>query len=197
MANAREKRNLGGKDSSGSATGHTIRQRALEKLADHITNDDMLLYRDMELDTFEVNGKWWLDHAEKGAEVKERMVELLTQIRFAQDERVVLVGHSHFFRELMRSFMDSESCEASGNSELCDALRSNVIENCAVVAVKLKFAESGNDVSGCIKGVEMLFGTKVKADKAKGTGSNSSGSDRDSDDDTTSRSASGVRSKST
>ena len=42
--------------------------------------------------------------------VAERIAELIAQVRFCEAESVILVGHSHFFREMLRNCVHPDDC---------------------------------------------------------------------------------------
>ena len=50
----------------------------------------------------------WVTAAETKEQVAKRMEELVHQIHYSPHERIVLVGHSHFFRALFQRFLHSE-----------------------------------------------------------------------------------------
>jgi len=112
--NLREKRNFGGKDSSGKWCGAALTAGVHAELstlyADVPSTAEALCT--VPLDLSAVENKWWLGSKESEVHVSERIAELLAQLRFAPQSTIVLVGHSHYFREMLRHFR-SPNCKAS------------------------------------------------------------------------------------
>jgi broad specificity phosphatase PhoE len=176
MSNLREKKNLGGFDSSGSAVGAGVAKRLGETTR--------FLYQDSPgvasallacapIDSGEVADKWWSEIVESKAEVKSRTNELLWQLQFAPEERIALVGHSHFFREVFRHHLSPKF--AAANRLLALRLANQKLSNCGVVAVTFDFGARdvayvtlGEEAaaklvaaSGVIDGVELMLGTTL------------------------------------
>ena len=61
-----------------------------------------------------------------------RLSALLEQIRYSPAESVVLVGHSHFFRELLKAYLHDDF--DARDPELAAALRKKKLSNCGVRA---------------------------------------------------------------
>ena len=83
----------------------------------------------------------------------------LVQVRFRPEERLVLVGHSHYFRELFRHFC-AEGCElvdADGSAAKAELLHSKKLSNCGVAKCELDFTAEGAPVVS----VKLLFGTRL------------------------------------
>ena len=92
--NLREKRNMGGKDSSGKWTGEAIREGvhgALTTLYEDAPGSVERLAA-VPLELAHVQNKWWLGSKESEAHVVERIAELLAQVRFCPHSSLVLVG---------------------------------------------------------------------------------------------------------
>eukprot|EP00301_Raphidiophrys_heterophryoidea_P013057 c20399_g1_i1.p1 GENE.c20399_g1_i1~~c20399_g1_i1.p1 ORF type:complete len:461 (-),score=136.46 c20399_g1_i1:1402-2784(-) len=166
-ANAREKRNAGGRDSSGQAVGQEIRKRALETLKPNLSVEDWANsdFEKIVFDTLEVEVKWWIDHKEPEEDVQNRTSELMWQLRYMHESHIILVGHSHFFREIMQHFV-SPGCV---NPELAAKLKEKVIVNCGVMKLDLDFSgcDSFGKLQSVIHGVEFLFGTTLKDKEEK------------------------------
>jgi len=166
MANAREKRNAGGRDSSGQAVGPAIRQRVLDTLKPNFSESDWkkLQFEKTAFDTEEVDTKWWIDHKEPDEDVFKRMDELMWQLRYMPDPHIILVGHSHFFRAMMQRYLSKQFTEANAAfaTELCD----RVLMNCGVMRLELDYSaakstEPMNDIE-LIRNAEFLFGSSFK-----------------------------------
>jgi|Transcript_6825 hypothetical protein len=79
------------------------------------------------------------------------------QVHFNKSTSVVLVGHSHYFREVMRHFR-SDDCKLSSEGESLNAeqLKSKKLSNAGVIKCELDFTQVKPVVS-----VELLFGTSL------------------------------------
>lgn len=141
--NLREKRNFGGKDSSGRWKGEALRAGVRgairELLADAPERAAALCA--VPLDLTHVHEKWWLNSAEADGAVADRLAELLFQIRFSRAASQALVGHSHFFRELFRHFL-APGCtlrDAAGRTLDVAALASRKLSNAGIARCELDF----------------------------------------------------------
>lgn len=96
-ADARERRNFGGRDSSGTRTGADIlvKLKSLLPDASHAFAD--------RVDVAEVEDVWWKDEREDATQMQERLCRFVAALESAPD-CVVVVGHSHFFCELFGLF---------------------------------------------------------------------------------------------
>ena len=60
-------------------------------------------------DSTEVSqGKWWVDTKETRASVHDRIEEMLCQVEYAEESDIIIVGHSHYFREIFRHYVCEE-----------------------------------------------------------------------------------------
>jgi len=155
--NLREKRNFGGMDSSGkwhgNALAQNVREAMLELYSDAPTEGQRLSAP--QLDLTHVQDKWWLDSKENKDQVAARITELLAQVRFRPEGSIVLVGHSHYFRELLHHSMDA-SCTLHGSHEPRTALSKKKLSNGGVARLQVDFERENP-----IVGVELLFGTEL------------------------------------
>ena len=56
------------------------------------------------LDIAQVGAQWWVGSAESEEAVRARIDDALCQLRFSPESSAVIVGHSHYFREMLRAF---------------------------------------------------------------------------------------------
>jgi len=126
MANARERRNFGGRDTSGTRTGADI----LVKVKDSIKDPSYHSFVDR-VDVRDVENPWWNDEREDSRQMQDRIWRFVEELRYAPDCFVV-VGHSHFLRELFGLF----GCQDDPRSDFCR----KKISNGGVVMVTLDFS---------------------------------------------------------
>ena len=96
--------------------------------------------------------QWWLGQKEEEAHVVARTKELLAQLRYCEARSIVLVGHSHYFRELFRNFMP-EAAQA-----LAPDLLKKKLSNCGMVAIDLNWADQPKKP---VAGARLLFDTEL------------------------------------
>lgn len=98
-----------------------------------------------------MRSRWWVGGAAERADgvggVKQRLSDLMDQIRYAPADTVVLVGHSHALREVLRSQLSARFVECE--PELCSALKSKKLSNCGVARLELDFDGADAPIVGC------------------------------------------------
>jgi broad specificity phosphatase PhoE len=112
--NAREKKNMGGRDTQGLVVGADCARRALAKLAEVAPAEEVRSFASAaNLNCDEVDEAWWNTAPEGKDKVQERMRELLHQIHYSEHDTIVIVGHSHFFRAM---FQVRAACARGGKN---------------------------------------------------------------------------------
>lgn len=111
----------------------------------------------IELDDLECRGAWWSLAPESKEEVAARLHELIAQVRYHPAEVVVLVGHSHLIRELMRKELRPAWAEA--HADLAADLYQRKLANCGVARLDLLFDAE----RPCIADVRLVGGTTTVA----------------------------------
>jgi broad specificity phosphatase PhoE len=143
-ANARERRNILGRDTTGQAKGKAeIFQRLRRALGPELEEQfDRYLHEIAnELDTTEANCRWWNDSRETEAAFRERVWEFLRQLLYLSEESIIVVGHSHFFRSLIQQTLNlSATIVGVDRAALC----SKKLMNCGVMAVTLDFRKGAD-----------------------------------------------------
>ena len=88
----------------------------------------------------------------------ERTAELLSHLRYCDAASVAVVGHSHYFRELFRNFMDPAAVADAAANPSGEALLHKKLANCGVAAVELDWSRpEGKPIAA----VRLLFGTEL------------------------------------
>jgi len=107
-----------------------------------------------------VQNKWWLGSAESEAHVADRIQELLAQVRFCPQPSLVLVGHSHYFRELLRHFRAKECRAVDATGVAIDAkdLESKKLTNAGIARCELDWDA---DAEKPVAEVALLFHTDL------------------------------------
>jgi broad specificity phosphatase PhoE len=111
------------------------------------------------LDDAEVRSRWWSAGPEVASGVGgvgQRLYDLMDQVKYAPSEVVVLVGHSHLMRELLKAQISERF--AQREPQLCADLRKLKLSNCGVARLELDFDEADAPIVGCrlLAGTELL-----------------------------------------
>ena len=159
--NARERVNPGSVDSFGCALGAAeIRSRLEEKTANLFDGDAAAAAAavgGVVLDDAEVRSRWWPGGPESKEEVQQRLTATMQQIQYSAAASIVLVGHSHFFRELLRANLSAGVAKSA--PELAKELTSKKLSNCGVACLELDFEAGGPPIVD----VQLLAGTRLVA----------------------------------
>ena len=156
--NLREKRNFMGRDSSGKYFGSKIQAELVKHLRTLYPGKnkpfaDRLSSVPLDLDA--VMDYWWYSKSEDSEFVQQRMNEVMYQLRFGKESSVALVGHSHFFREFLISFLGKDAKYTLANGQKGDAkdLKSKKLCNAGVMRCEVVWK---NEVP-MIDDVELLY----------------------------------------
>eukprot|EP00662_Eupelagonemidae_sp_cell21_P025457 gene25457-26188_t len=163
-----DKRNFGGKDSTGSHAGPDFKLRIREAMQTLLPRQgELTRYVDaVEFDAAEVQCEWWNTSKESAADLEARAEEFLTQLRYCPESRIIVVGHSHFTRYILSNHMAEGATIHPSVGATAEGLRSRVLCNCGVAGVRMDFRRSPHSI---ITEVGFLFGTRLKGEKgAKG-----------------------------
>lgn len=115
-ANVREKKNWGGLDSIGRVCGVMCHQRALEELRELDADSggpsaaEVAKLSKIQVDPLEAQEEWWADGVESDKNLEARLHEFLDQIQHAPQSRIVVVAHSHLFRNIFKRFLHPCFC---------------------------------------------------------------------------------------
>jgi len=160
--NLREKRNVGGKDSSGKWVGEKITTGVHAELTKLLGDEPerAAALKTVPLDLAYVHTRWWLGSKESSDGVRERVEELLHQVRFDPAPSQVLVGHSHYFREMFRHFAapDCTLTDGAGHPLPADQMGSKKLSNAGVARCELDF---GSHPKAPLVAVQLLFHTQL------------------------------------
>ena len=148
VANARERLNPGSADSFGCALGaEEVMARVVSKTSDLYGGDETVARAavgGIELDDLEVKSRWWSAGPEAKEGVALRLAAFLQQVQYSEEEVVVLVGHSHYIRELLKANLNP--CIAERDPDFAARLRKNKLSNCGVARIDLDFAADGPSI---------------------------------------------------
>lgn len=166
MANAREKQNFGGLDTQSTKLGSLIVQNTLEETYSLYTGASegaaeaiLDAFSKLRFDAEEVLDSWWCDTPlESSAQLKVRMHEFMCQLAFSPHRTIVVVGHSHFFREIMKTYISEEF--RTKNKDFAKDLSTGKLMNCGVVRVDLDPHAFAADAA-CLVDAELVLDTTL------------------------------------
>ncbi len=206
--NAREKRNFGGRDSSGTTFGKDLMPfYAKEFFEMHQTYDTAIKHAASpttpfggraadfsvapmpsppelaqmleKLNTTEAETKWWQDDAEGHDDSSRRIGDLFfQQVMFDERPIITVVGHSHFFRDLLAFYMSNSVREKIRNKSYgadqgftLEQWTTYKLENCGALHLEFDYSAilaswkqgtaAGMEDLKCIEKATLLFGTKL------------------------------------
>lgn len=161
--NARERLNPGSADSFGCAVcASEVLDRTISKTRDLFDGDDSAareVVGGIALDDTEVQSKWWSTVPEGKEGVSQRMAALVRQIQYSSAEVILLVGHSHFLRELMKEQLRDNF--VSKEPALAAQLKKCKLSNCGIARLDLEFDDDVAIGKKVIADVRLLAGTKL------------------------------------
>jgi len=169
---AREQKNLGGKDSTGVAVGADIPVRAVADMEQIYQDVDerqreqaLKEVKRVRMDTSGVTEKWWGDiYGDDGNRTDERCDKLAEHLRGTRGNgpggggTSIVVGHSLFFRNLFRSFLRKPSQGwqnmTDPYSQVALSLTTHTLPFCGVVGCLFEWDAEGK--ASIVKAVPIL-----------------------------------------
>ena len=174
IRDAREIKKIGGIDTCGTAMGSQILTRVTSEMASLAQNQKAESGKEVpekavfSLDPNDALNRWWTAAASADSHqcVLDRQHDMLRKLMFADEQTIVVVGHSLFFRKLFETFIPATAASAkatdkSKNRRDDAALKEFgdfKMENAAVVQCAMDFT---GGLESCITDAKLLFGTKL------------------------------------
>mmetsp|Transcript_10626 Transcript_10626/g.24165 ORF Transcript_10626/g.24165 Transcript_10626/m.24165 type:complete len:510 (+) Transcript_10626:53-1582(+) len=160
MPNAREKQNLGGRDSMPSKIGADIVQHAHDELRRLYQDQDasvLKTFNQLVFDCQEVQDQWWHEtHVESHMDLEERLQEFMSQLVYSPHRNIVVVGHSHFFRAVFQKHLSKEFQDKKPS--FARQLATMKMSNCGIARLEI---DPRHDDEGVITDVELLLNTRI------------------------------------
>jgi len=165
MGSAREKQNLGGLDSMSNKTGVEIIRHTGQELK-HLLEGAavpgpsiMSTFNSLRFDVQDAEEEWWCSHLQDDKEeLKLRLKDFMSQLLYTPHRTAVVVGHSHFFREVFKQFLSKELREKPLGKDLVK----KKMGNCAVIKLCLDPNRGLDD--GPISSAELVLSSKMVSD---------------------------------
>lgn len=156
---ARERLNIGGYDSMGEAIGGDAWHREMRNSIVELCGgaDAAARYVDaVRFNMREVDARWWSTRPESRRDLINRLGEIMSQILHSPLTDLVLVTHSHFFRDLLCRYMSSSAEVRGANAK---DLRKRKLCNCGVAAVDIDFGRPRKEL---ITRVSLMLGSTLE-----------------------------------
>lgn len=162
LSNLREVKNFGSFDTVGQHSGGAIevhvRNKLIEAMGETRAQKAMAT-----LHSYDAQGEWWtpLEAKETKEDVDARFSELFSQLRYGtRDDKIILVGHSHFFRHLVRHYISPEYKERE--PEWTQQLYHSKLDNGAGMRLTLQWDHSEDPMCGPkVSQARLIFGSKL------------------------------------
>ena len=106
LANCREFKSIGGRDSTGSKVGSDIKNRCLQKLKKYKDDGFVQKYKQIAWDFNDCSSKWWSGINDKGKkDIDERFNDFINFVRYRPERNIIIVSHSVFIRYFFKRFV--------------------------------------------------------------------------------------------
>mmetsp|Transcript_40011 Transcript_40011/g.101622 ORF Transcript_40011/g.101622 Transcript_40011/m.101622 type:complete len:609 (+) Transcript_40011:132-1958(+) len=143
MPNAREKHNLGGMDTVSTKTGVSILHGVLKKLRDlsrDAKDGDATgapeTFGRLRFDITATEEQWWSEgRSEPKAQVQLRMREFMSQLLYSPHRSIVVVGHSLFFKAVMKCYLNEEF--KTKQPDFAERVSKMKLMNCGILRLEL------------------------------------------------------------
>lgn len=166
MPQAREKKNTAFSfDSQPSKIGNDIVKRAFDELLLLYKGQEeriIATFKKLKFDTEEVQDQWWFDaSAESSKILQARMDDFMSQLLYSPHRTMVVVGHSYFFRAILKQYLSEEF--KSKSPQFAADIGSKKLSNCGVVRVDM----DPRLVGAPIVDVQLVLGTTLLSEHSK------------------------------
>jgi len=126
--------------------GDDIKAKACQCLADvgvTKTETSLAWARDVVFDENDVLSNWWTTKSglDCDTDVEERLADFMSTVQFVPEASIICVGHSLFFRELMRHYIAKGSRLELSQPDLVEGLRTQKMANAACLRVDVFFPQ--------------------------------------------------------
>jgi broad specificity phosphatase PhoE len=171
LRNIREVKNVGSFDTVGSLMGDGISEHVREMLARDLGEEraNKILPSALVIDFNEAVGPWWtpLEVKESHDDVRMRFNELWAFLRYGVSaNKIILVGHSHFFRFMMKEYM-SDAFKAT-EPQWTSQLSSGKLDNGACIRVAVAWENAADPMAApAVNSGRLVFGSKLIIEEEK------------------------------
>jgi len=146
VSDAREKRNLGGRDTQGQALGQDIVDRALRELSRLFygtpTREIPPEIRKVGINVNDCTQIWWNTNAESAERFVQRLDSLAMHLGYLQSTSIIVTSHSHFIRAFFKRFISDRAVQQQ--PDLGSVLQSNLLSNGGVLGLDMEYSSAGS-----------------------------------------------------
>lgn len=169
LRNLREVKNFGSFDTVGKYMGDDILKHVKDVfIRDVGSQETEELLRGVQVDSHDAKGPWWtpLEVNENKKEISERFADVWSFLRYATPaETIILVGHSHFFRFMMKEYMSQEFRERE--PEWTKELSECKLDNAACMKIRVTWDPNVSSPMDPpkIETAQLVFDSQLVAEK--------------------------------
>lgn len=167
----REIKNVGSFDTVGNYSGADIISHVKDVLSRDLGEErsGKVLPDALTIDVNDAIGPWWtpLEVKESSADVRRRFSELWTYLRYGTSaDTVILVGHSHFFRFMMREHMSNTF--KTNEPQWTEQLSHGKLNNGSCIRVSVAWENSSDFMAApVINSARLVFGSQLLIEEEK------------------------------
>ena len=110
MRSAREIKGVGGRDCLGKVCGENIELRARSELAT-LRDADFVNALKSKIHSGDSNSEWWTYFKDTRGSTKLRFHDFWQTIRFCEADKIIIAGHSNFFKKLLKLHSGQATCD--------------------------------------------------------------------------------------
>ena len=163
LRNLREVKNFGSFDTVGKYMGDGIRNNVENKLTRDLGNDVATDLLKVKIDPYDAQDSWWTPLQEKESKdmVDYRFKLLWAFLRYGTDaDTAILVGHSHFFRHMVRAYLSQEYKEKE--PKWTKLLHNSKLDNAGCLRVIVEWDTTKGPMNHpVIQSAHLVFGSKL------------------------------------
>ena len=179
--NLREKKgSVGSLDCVGIRVGEDIRgrvenelRRVVKSANATLTSEDVASAMKTNINFNDCCSGWWTSSTSDSEQMmRTRYFEMWKFLKYSIGKSMILVGHSNFFLQMMRDYLDETSFTTGERAIFAEKLKQKKLDNAACLHIKVQFPKmtaakmtSGKWLSPKIIDANFLFGTQFKGEK--------------------------------
>lgn len=162
LRNLREVKNFGSFDTVGKYSGNAIKTNVKEKIDKELGTRAANKLTAPTMNIHDAEGHWWtsLEKKEDAKDILERQKDLFAFLRYGVSaDKIILVGHSHFFRDLVcKNFSDAYR---AAEPEWTSSLERRKLGNSACMKISVKWESPNPMARPQISNAKLVFGSSL------------------------------------
>jgi len=157
--NVREVKGVLGFDTVGCAVGPEIQDRVFSTMSEVLEREEAVLREEFRttIDYTDCAGDWWThrDNNDSKNETATRFFDVMQRIQYCEEDVLIMVGHSLFWRSFCKHYCAEDSELAQLKPELVADMRRYKLCNSGCLALQMDFSHQQPKVTD----VELMFGS--------------------------------------